>query len=129
MLDKHKRYRISNIEAGCCPRCGKPSAPYYLCQSHRKYQNIQRGLYRLQRAGVVKKQDGGWVIDNDNAQYRSFNFRQDSKNFWPRLGGRPVDFDQWVLKYAQSNTPFTLEQITRDYVATRAMIAQRGKDE
>lgn len=36
--DKHTRYAHKLVDQGRCPRCGQPSAPYYLCDRHRMAQ-------------------------------------------------------------------------------------------
>ena len=37
--NKYQRYTRRCVEQGRCPRCGKPSAPYYYCPACREYKN------------------------------------------------------------------------------------------
>ncbi len=62
--DKHCVYRIKKQLSGCCPRCGKPSYPYYLCMEHRHYKRIWSILQTLVKDKVVVKE--GYLYKYEN---------------------------------------------------------------
>lgn len=46
---KQARYRRRKLEAGLCPRCSKPAAPYHLCPECREYRrHVDRVKYHQQ---------------------------------------------------------------------------------
>jgi len=42
------------MKKGRCPRCGKPAAPYYLCDAHREYLRLKGIVYYHKKVGKTK---------------------------------------------------------------------------
>jgi hypothetical protein len=52
---KQKHYRERTRNAGHCPHCGRPCAPYYECEERRAYKRKQRATQEKTRGAYVRK--------------------------------------------------------------------------
>lgn len=52
-MTKQTAYRMRQAQAGRCPHCGKPSAPYYECAERRMKKRQLTVLRELRRAGEI----------------------------------------------------------------------------
>ncbi len=61
--DKHSRYRLKQQEAGRCPHCGKPCAPYYECATRRFQKRLRYHMNRRVRLSIFyRTADGAYGL-------------------------------------------------------------------
>lgn len=149
-----RQYRVDH---GLCPICGKESAPYYLCEHHRKIGMVSRMCDLMAKRGVIlrhkekgrvaySRPDGFNGPDTHDFKWlpRWGGLKEGDKRLRPRLGRRPVDLDETLVRiFMDAGRPLSIEEVVIAWGRLRSkrkteslsgdmtaiIVAQRRRDE
>lgn len=127
-MKKGAELRKERISHGMCPKCGKESAPFYLCGECRFGNKLVGILKRGRKHGALKSERRGrtdyWSIDN-NAAWATIKWRPDAKDgdkrLLPRIGRMPMLVEDTIVAALMSlDRPATIEEIRAAWVKLKS---------